>query len=143
MSGKTTQLMLMMLASCLLKSAQVLGRWVLQASGAQGAGKTTQLMIMMLASCLLNSSQSLGRWFCKRLELRGPCEWENNPADAHDARLLPPQICAITRAVGFASVWSLGGHASGKTTQLMLMMLASCLLKSAQSLGRWVLQVCL
>ena len=78
--------MLMMLASCLLKSAQSLGRWVLQVSGASGA------------------------------------------------------MGAVTREVGFASVWSFGGHGSGKATQLMLMMLASCLLKSAQSLGRWVLQ---
>ena len=62
---------------------------------------------------------------------------ERSPADAHDAFLPARQICAITGAVGFASAWSLGRNAA----QLMLMMLSSRLVKSAHSLGWWVLLV--
>ena len=67
MSGKTTQLMLMMLASCLLKSAQSnlrnhSGGGFCKRLEICLSGKTTQLMLVMLASCLLKSAQSLGRW---------------------------------------------------------------------------------
>ena len=44
------------------------------------------------------------------------------------------EICTITGALGFASVWS-GGQVTSKHSQLMLTMLAFRLVKSAQSLG--------
>ena len=53
---------------------------------------------------------------------------EMYPADAHDAPLLPRQMRAITGAVGCL-----------KCIRLMLMMLSSCLVKWAQSLGQLVL----
>ena len=62
------------------------------------------------------------------------------PADAHDARLPPRHICAITGAKGFARVCSLGRACDQKATRLMLTMLASRLVTSVQSLGRRVLQ---
>ena len=63
-----------------------------------------------------------------------------HPADAHDARLPPRHICAITGVKRFASVCSLGRACDQKATRLMLMMLASRLVTSVQSLGRSVLQ---
>ena len=61
---------------------------------------------------------------------------EHSPADAHDALLPPRQICSITGAVWFGKRLEPRGPCGRKMTQLMLMMLSSRLVKSAQSLGR-------
>ena len=102
--------------------------------------KSTQLMLMMLASRLVTSAQSLGRRVLQTSGAQGGTGPEKYPADAHDARLPPRHICAITLSKGFANVGSLRGPLDQKSTQLMLMMLASRLVTSAQSLGRRVLQ---
>ena len=89
---------------------------------------------MMLPSCLVKCMQSLGQLVLQR-QASGTALWpEMYPADAHDAPLLPRQMHAITRAVGF------GRPCGRKCTQLMLMMLPSCLVKCMQSLGQLVLQ---
>ena len=74
--------------------------------------------------------QSLGQLVLQRLVSRTALWPEMYPADAHDAPLLPRQMHAITRAVGFATPGA----------QLMLMMPPSCLVKCMQSLGQLVLQ---
>ena len=89
-------------------------------------------MLMMLPSCIVKCAQSLGNSVLQRLVSRGALWPGIYPADAHDAPLLPRQMCARTGAVGVATsglvLWS-------KNTQQMLMMLAC-----AQSLGQLVLQ---
>ena len=64
---------------------------------------------------------------------------ENDPADAHDARLPPLEWRPVIRAVHFAKRLELRGPRDEKTIQLMLMMLVSRLLNGAQSFGQWVL----
>ena len=91
-------------------------------------------MLMMLPSCLV--SASTGQLVLQHLETRGP---EIYPADAHDAPLLPRQMRASTGAVGSARSGS-RGPCGRKFTQLMLMMLPSCLVKCAQALGQLFLQ---
>ena len=53
----------------------------------------------MLIKCM----QSLGQLVLQRLASRTALWPEMYPADAHDAPLLPRQMHAITRAVGFAT----------------------------------------
>ena len=96
-------------------------------------------MLMMLPSCLVTCMQSLGLLVLQRLASRTALWPEMYPADAHDAPLLPRQMHAITRAV-FCNAWRLGRPCGRKCTQLMLMMLPSCLVKCMQSLGLLVLQ---
>ena len=60
-------------------------------------------MLMMLPSCLVKCMQSLGHFFLQRMASRTALWPEMYPADAHDAPLLPRQMHAITRAVGFAT----------------------------------------
>ena len=65
--------------------------------------QTTQLMLMMLPSGLVTCMQSLGQLVLQRLASRR-AQWpEMDPADAHDAPLLPRQMHAMTRAVCFAT----------------------------------------
>ena len=82
-----------------VKCAQSLGQMVLQHLESRGpcGRKCTQLMLMMLPSCLLKCTQSLGQMVLQHLESRG------DPADAHDAPLLPGKMRAITGADGFAT----------------------------------------
>ena len=95
---------------------------------------------MMLPSCLVECAQSLGQLVLQRLASRTALWPEMYTADAHDAPLLPRQMRAVTRAVGFCNAWHLGRPCGRKCTQLMLMMLPSCLVECAQSLGQLVLQ---
>ena len=81
--------------------------------------------------------QSLGQ-----LVLQRKASWtalwpEMYLADAHDAPLLPRQMHAITRAVGFCNAWRLGRPCGRKCTQLMLMMLPSCLVNACNHSGSW------
>ena len=116
--------------------------------------------LVMLPSCLVKCAQSLGQLVLQRLASRRAL-W---PADARDAPLLPRQMRAVTRAVGFATpgvqegpvarnipadardapllprqmgswfcnAWRAGGPCGQKYTQLMLVMLPSCLVKCVQ-----------
>ena len=90
-------------------------------------------MLMMLPSCLVKCMQSLGQLVLQRLASRRALWPEMYPADAHDAPILP-------REMRFCNAWRLGGPCGQKCTQLMLMMLPSCLVKCMQSLGQLVLQ---
>ena len=108
-----TQLMLMMLPSCLVKCAQSSGQLVLMLKmrrnhwgsslGGPCGRKYTQLMLMMLPSCLVKCAQSLGQLVLQHLESRGGLWPEIYPADAHDAPLSSRQMRASTGAVGFAT----------------------------------------
>ena len=60
-------------------------------------------MLMMPPSCLVKCAQSLGQLVLQRLASRGDLWLEMYPADAHDAPLLPREMCAITGAVGFTT----------------------------------------
>ena len=82
-------------------------------------------MLVMLPSCLVKCAQSLGQLVLQRLASRRALCPEIFPADARDAPLLPRQMRAVTVQ---------------KYSQLMLVMLPSCLVKCAQSLGQLVLQ---
>ena len=115
--------MLMMLPSCLVKCMQSLGLLVLQRLASRTAlwpemypadahdapllprqmHAITGLMLMMLPSCLVKCMQSLGLLVLQRLASKTALWPEMYPADAHDAPLLPRQMHAITRAVGFAT----------------------------------------
>ena len=76
----------------------------------------------------------------QHLESRAGMWPEMYPADAHDAPFLPRQMRAITGQMVLQHLESRGGPCGRKCTQLMLMMLPSCLLKCTQSLGQMVLQ---
>ena len=60
-------------------------------------------MLVMLPSCLVKCAQSLGQLVLQRLASRRALWPEIYPADARDAPLLPRQMRAVTRAVGFAT----------------------------------------
>ena len=60
-------------------------------------------MLMMLPSCLVKCAYSLGQMVLQHLESRGAMWPEMYLADAHDAPLLPGQMCAITGADAFAT----------------------------------------
>ena len=89
--------MLVMLPSCLVKCAQSLGQLVLQRLASRRA------LLVMLPSCLVKCAQSLGQLVLQRLASRRALCPEIFPADARDAPLLPRQMRAVTRAVGFAT----------------------------------------
>ena len=107
----------MMLASWLVKWRQSLGQFVLQAS-----------------AWLLKWSQSLGQFVLQASASRavGPKPY---PADAHDARLLARQMAPNHWGSLFCKRLGLRGPWSQNPTQLMLMMLASWLVKWPQPLG--------
>ena len=95
-------------------------------------------MLMMLSSRLVCSIAGVVR-LASVWSLGGLVA--GKPADAHDDHdaLLPPrQICSITGAVGFGKRLEVRGLCGRKIPALMLMMLFSRLVKSAQSLGRCV-----
>ena len=60
-------------------------------------------MLVMLPSCLVKCAQSLGQLILQRLASRRALWPEIYPADSRDAPLLPRQMRAVTRAVGFAT----------------------------------------
>ena len=95
-------------------------------------------MLMMLPSCLVKSAQSLGQLVFATSGVEGTMWPEVYPADAHDAPLLPRQMCAVTWGSWFLQHLECRGPCGRKYTQLMLMMLPSCLVKCAQSLGQLV-----
>ena len=101
----STQLMLVMLPSCLAKCAQSLGSWFcnIWSLGGPCGRKYPQLMLVMLPSCLVKCAQSPGQLVLQHLESRQAMWPEISPADAHDAPLLPRQMRAIIGAVGFAT----------------------------------------
>ena len=105
------------------------GRWFcnIWSLGGPCGRKCTQLMLMMLPSCLVKRApSSLGQMVLQHLESRGAM-W--HPADAQDA---PP----LLKSLGQMLLQRLGGPCGRKCTQLMLMMLPSCLVKWAQSLAQ-------
>ena len=117
---KYTQLMLMMIPSCC-------GR------------KYTQLMLMMLPSCLVKCAQSLvGQLVFATSGVQGAMWPEVYAADAHDAPLLPRSNVRSHWGSWFLQHLESRGPCGRKYTQLMLMMLPSCLVKCAQSLGQLV-----
>ena len=61
-------------------------------------------MLMMLASWPAKWQQSLGQLVLQASEALGAVWPEQDPADAHDARLLARQMAAITGAACSASV---------------------------------------
>ena len=94
-------------------------------------------MLMMLPPCLVKCVQSLGQLALQHLESKGAMRLEIYPADAHDALLLSRQMHTINTITGAVGLRGLCGQ---KYTQLMLMMLSSCLVKCTQTLGQLAVQ---
>ena len=77
---------------------------------------------------------SLGQLVLQHLESRGAMWPEIYPADAHDAPLLPRQMRALTGQLVSQHLQS-RGPCGRKYTQLMLVMLPSCLVAITGAVG--------